>query len=184
MSATKSKITSSGGATAAALRGLTAFFIAAIIATSATAAVAPKVSIQSYEQLPTPLPFPYVEGDATNRVLSAQAQAAAQHKLLLIDLGGNWCADCRILSGVMLLPEVRAFVDAHYVVVTVDVGRLNRNMQIPAHYHVSVGGVPSLLIVEPNSDRLLNVGQTEALARAGRETPQALADWLARWVGS
>src|SRR5580704_10275934 len=90
----------------------------------AFAAPAPHVTIVSFEQLRTPLPYPYDEhADADAAVAQAKAQALAARKLLLVDLGGNWCPDCRILAGAMALPEVRAFVDAHYVVVTVDVGR-------------------------------------------------------------
>ena len=102
----------------------------------------------------------------------------------MIDLGGDWCADCRILAGALALPSLHAFVDAHYVVVFVDVGRFDRNLQIPAHYGLTkrLEGVPSLLIVDPVTDRLLDPGQDAALADARHMSPQALADWLARWT--
>jgi thiol-disulfide isomerase/thioredoxin len=158
---------------------------AALLPTAALAAPAPKVSIASFAGLKTPLPFPYDEkADADAALAAAKAKALAQHKLLLIDLGGNWCPDCRILAGTMALPEVKAFVDAHYVVVSVDVGRFDRNQQIPAHYGLKgrLEGVPSILIVDPRTDRLLNAGQTASLADARSMGPQALADWLARWT--
>ena len=119
------------------------------------------------------------------RSASAKARALARHKLLLIDLGGNWCGDCRVLAGTMDLPEVRAFVDAHYEVVAVDVGRFDKNLQIPARYGITqrLEGVPSLLIVDPASDRLIDAGHVAALADARRMTPQALADWLAAMDG-
>ena len=103
---------------------------------------------------------------------------------MLIDLGGNWCPDCRILAGTMRLPEVKAFVDAHYEVVTVDVGRFDKNLQIPARYgiHGRLEGVPSLLVVDPATDRLIDAGHIAALADARHMSPQALADWLAQWT--
>jgi thiol-disulfide isomerase/thioredoxin len=159
--------------------------LAATIAGAAVAAPAPRVSISSFAQLRTPLPYPYDErADAERTVAAASAQARAQHKLLLIDLGGNWCPDCRILAGTMELPEVKAFVEAHYVPVTVDVGRFDRNLQIPAHYGVKgrLDGVPSVLIVDPATDRLLDAGHIAALADARSMSPQALADWLAQWT--
>jgi hypothetical protein len=84
----------------------------------------------------------------------------------------------------MALPEVKAFDDTHYVVVAVDVGRFNRNLQIPAHYGITkrLEGVPSLLVVDPQNDTLLDPGHTAALADARSMTPQALADWLAQWT--
>jgi thiol-disulfide isomerase/thioredoxin len=149
----------------------------------ALGAPAPKVSIASLAQLPTPLPMPYeASADAKADVAAAFAKARASHKLLLIDLGGNWCADCRILAAIMRLPEVAAFVNAHYEVVVVDVGHEDRNLDIPARYGVKrLEGVPSLLVVDAH-DRLKDAGHVAALADARHMTPQGLADWLARWT--
>jgi thiol-disulfide isomerase/thioredoxin len=155
------------------------------VAGAALAASAPQVSISSFAQLPTPLPFPYDEkADANAAVAAALARAKAEHKLLAIDLGGNWCGDCRVLAGTMDLPEVKTFVQAHYVIVTVDVGRFNKNLQIPARYGVTrrLEGVPSLLIIDPKTDKLLDDGHIAALADARSMSPQALADWLAQWT--
>jgi thiol-disulfide isomerase/thioredoxin len=155
------------------------------VAGSGSAAPAPHVSIASFAQLSTPLPYPYDEaGNANAAVAAAKAQALAHHKLLIIDLGGNWCGDCRVLAGTMNLPELKAFDEAHYVQVAVDVGRFDKNLQIPAHYGITqrLEGVPSLLIVDPRTDRLLDAGHTAALADARHMTPQALADWLAQWT--
>ena len=162
---------------------LAALAAALVTAGPALAAPAPKVSIASLAQLQTPLPSPYdPTADAKADVAAALAKARASHKLLLIDLGGNWCGDCRVLAGVMRLPEVAAFVDAHYVVVTVDVGRIDRNLDIPAHYGVKkVEGVPALLVVDAHG-RLKDAGHIAALADARPMTPQALVDWLARWT--
>jgi thiol-disulfide isomerase/thioredoxin len=148
------------------------------------AAPAPSLSITSFAQLKTPLPYPYDEqANAPAAVAAAKARALAAHKLLLIDLGGNWCPDCRILAGTMALPEVRSFIAAHYEVVTVDVGRFDKNLGIPAHYGVSrLTGVPSVLIVDPRSEQLLDRADIAALADARSMTPQALAAWLAQWT--
>ena len=164
---------------------LAAVLLAALGLANAAAEPAPRLAIVSLSQLPAPLPLPYDEhADADHAVAVARARARAEHKLLLIDLGGDWCPDCRILAGVMALPELKAFMDAHYRVVTVDVGRFNRNLQIPARYGIKgrLTGVPSVLIIDPNTDELLDAGHTAALADARAMTPQALADWLAGWT--
>lgn len=156
----------------------------ALLPVAASAATAPKVHVRSIDGLAQPLPYPYDEqANADRAVAAAHARAKAAHKLLLIDLGGNWCADCRILAGVMRLPEVDAFVRAHYEVVAVDVGRFDKNLQVPARYGVrELRGVPALLIVDPARDRTLNPSRVFALADARSMTPQALADWLAQWT--
>ena len=167
------------------IRALALAAACALVASASRAAPPPRVSISSYAQLATPLPYPYDEAaNANAAVAKARTRALARHRLLLIDLGGNWCGDCRVLAGTMALPEVKAFVDDHYEVVTVDVGRFDKNLQIPARYGIRdrLEGVPSLLIVDPLRDRLLDGGHVAALADARHMDPQSLADWLARWT--
>lgn len=165
---------------------LTATAIALGLAGPVAAAPAPKVAAASFAQLKTPLPLPYYEAaNAKTQIAAARARAKAGHKLLLVDLGGNWCLDCRLLAGTMELPELRRFLARHYEIVTVDVGRFDKNMDIAAHYGLNGnfgGGVPSVLIIDPKTDKVSNAGRTAALADARTLTPQALADWLAGWT--
>ena len=157
-----------------------------LAAAPALAAVpAPHVSAQNVDQLAKPLPLPYDESaNADAAVAAAKARALRTHKKLLIDLGGNWCLDCRVLAGTIALPELKRWVDRHYEVVTVDIGRWDKNRQVSEHYgiHGRLAGAPSILIVDPRTDRLLNRGHEAALADARSMTPQALADWLAGWA--
>ncbi|MCA6230612.1 MAG: thioredoxin family protein [Phenylobacterium sp.] len=146
---------------------------------------APRLSIKTFAELKTPLPLPYDEAaDADAVVDRARTQARRQGKRLLIDLGGNWCPDCRILAATMALPELDRFMKAHFVTVMVDVGRFDRNLQIPARYGVTsrLPGVPALMVIDPKSDRLLNPGNFSALSNARGMSPQALADWIAGWA--
>ena len=156
-----------------------------LAATPALAAQAPRVSAPTFEQLAKPLPLPYQEGaNADAAVAAAKTRALKGHRKLLIDLGGNWCLDCRLLAGTIELPELKRWVRAHYEVVTVDIGRFDKNGQIPAHYGITgrLAGVPAVLVVDPRTDRLLNKGHETALSDARSLTPQALADWLAQWA--
>ena len=167
-------------------RLLIPILVAGAIAWPALGAPAPRLMMGSYSELKTPLPYPYDERANANReVARAKARARAQHKLLMIDLGGNWCGDCRILSATLeQSPELRAFVAKHFVTVLVDVGRFDRNLQIPAHYGITerLEGVPALLIVDPRSDRLLNPGAVSAIQDARNLSPQTLADYIAQWT--
>lgn len=146
--------------------------------------VAPRIGVASFDQLGT-LPLPYdTTADAEAQIAAARARAVKSHKRLLIDLGGNWCLDCRMLAGVMESPRMRGWVARHFEVVTVDVGRFDKNQQIPARYGIKgrLAGVPAVLIVDPRSNKLINAGKETALADARSMTPQGLADWLAQWT--
>lgn len=146
---------------------------------------APRVGVATLNQLPQPLPLPYdTAADARAAVAAAKARALKGHKKLLIDMGGNWCLDCRLLAGVMDLPAMRGFMARHYEVVAVDIGRFDKNLDIPARYGIKgrLAGVPALLVVDPKTDRVVNAGRETALADARSLSPQGLADWLAQWV--
>jgi len=163
--------------------GTLALALSVIAALPAASATAPRVSVASLSDISVP-DRPFDENaDANAAVANAFARAKAEHKRVLIDLGGNWCADCRILAGVMELPEVHKFLDAHYVVVAVDVGRFTRNLQIPARFGITerLRAVPSILIADPDGT-LVDRGHVDAIEDARHMTPQALADWLARWA--
>ena len=154
-------------------------------AAQARAAPAPRMAISSFAELKTPLPYPYDEAaDADRAVARAKARAKKAHKLLLVDLGGNWCGDCRILTATMDRPELKAFLDRHFVTVLVDVGRFDKNLQVPAHWGVTerLEGVPAILVVDPRTDKLLDPGVVSDIQDARHMTPQALADWLAKWT--
>jgi thiol-disulfide isomerase/thioredoxin len=164
------------------------FALAATVALAApadaAAPVAPRLSIGGVDQLPQPLPYPYDEqADAKAVVAKAKAKAKREHKTLLIDLGGNWCPDCRVLMGIMGLPELKPFLDKHFVIVTVDIGRYDKNGDIAGQYGIArLQGVPAVLAIDPKTDRLLNKDRLSALSDARHMTPQALADWLAQWA--
>ena len=167
------------------MRLLALLAIAAVAAAPAHAATAPKVAEASFAALPQPLPLPYNEtADAHKDVAEAIARAKKAHKLVLIDLGGNWCPDCRIFAGTIALPDVAPWVKKHFEVVTVDVGRYTKNLDIGAAYGIDrPAGVPALFVVDPKTNKLINpTASVTALRDARSQTPQALADWLAQWV--
>ncbi|MGH6890060.1 MAG: thioredoxin family protein [Rhizomicrobium sp.] len=166
--------------TKALLFGWTFF---AMIPGTAAADQAPLLAISSLSDLSVP-DRPYDEKvNAESAVAAAFARARTSHKRVLIDLGANWCADCRILSGVMQLPQMRAFLNAHYEIVLVDVGRFDTNLQIPARFGIAqrLEGVPAVLIADPDGT-LVNKDHVEGIDGAGSMTPQAIADWLAQWA--
>jgi len=160
--------------------------LALVGASPAMAAPPPKVSIASYAQLKTPLPYPYDEkADATAAVDKAISRAKTTGKRVLIDMGGNWCGDCRILAATMELPEMKAFVAKNFEVVEVDVGHMDKNLQIPARYGVTerLEGVPAVFVVDPKSGKqLVAKADVAALADARHMQPQDLANWLAKYT--
>jgi thiol:disulfide interchange protein len=159
--------------------------MALVLPLAVQAAPPARMAISSFEQLARPLPLPYDEAaNADAEVAAARARARQGRKLLLIDLGGNWCLDCRILAGVMATQPLTGWLKARFEIVSVDVGRFDKNLQIQRRFGIKdrLEGVPALLVVNPRSGELVNAGHVTALADARSLTPQALADWFASWT--
>jgi len=150
----------------------------------AGAAAPPPLPITDLKQLPVVTTAPYDEkADADAVVADAFVRAKKSHKLVMLDLGGNWCPDCIILANVMRLPAMKTFMDAHYEFASVDVGRFDKNLQIPARFGFTkrLTGVPTVLVATPDG-KLINGDQVFALSNARDMTPQALAAYLAEWT--
>jgi len=154
------------------------------LASVTAAAPAPKISIASLADLPVVERSPYdTNADASAAVDAAFARAGKNGKRVLIDLGGNWCGDCIVLANLMQFAEMKRFLAAHFEIVKIDVGRFDKNLQIPARFGITqrLEGVPSVIIAEPDGT-FVNRGHIAALADARHMTPQAIADWLAQWA--
>lgn len=145
---------------------------------------APRVAIASIEQLPRPLPAPYdASDDAHARIEAALKRARASGKPVLIDFGANWCADCRVLAGVLELPEMRGWLARKFELVQVDVGRFDRNLDIPRRFSTTpMEAIPAVFVIDARTGKLRNRGAELALGDARTMSPQAIADWLAKWA--
>lgn len=158
-----------------------------LFAAPAFAATAPKVALQSIGDLPVVERAPYDEAatpaQADAAVNAAFDRARKSHKRVLIDLGGNWCGDCIVLSNIMQLPELKPFIAKHFEVVVIDVGRFDKNLQVPARFGFTARliGVPTVIVATPDG-KLVNGKDVFAMASARDLTPQAIADWLAKYA--
>ena len=154
------------------------------VALLAGGAAPPPLPITDLKDLPVVVTAPYDEtANADAVVAAAFDRAKKSHKLVLLDLGGNWCPDCVILANVMRLPSMKDFLAAHYEIAAVDVGRFDKNLQIPARfgYTKRLEGVPTVLVATPDG-KLVNDGHVFALSDARHMTPQSLAAYLAEWT--
>ncbi len=88
--------------------------------------------------------------DAPAQVAQALARAKAENRKVMIVFGANWCGDCRMLDGEFKKPTMKALLDSHYVIVKVDVGRFNKNLEVVKPYgDVIRKGIPSIVIATP-----------------------------------
>jgi hypothetical protein len=109
---------------------------------------------------------------------AALLTARAANKRVLIVLGGNWCNDSRAFAEHLADKAVRPLVEAQFTPVFVDVGRRDRNLDIPARWNVkTLDGTPTILVISAEG-RLLNADSVSAWTRAADRSPAELAAYL------
>ena len=127
---------------------------------------------------------PYDErADAVAAVDAAFDRAQSSGKRVAVIFGANWCPDCRILSGMMQLPTFEAFLDAHYELVKVDVGRYDRNQDLVQRFGFSQGleGVPTVVITTAEG-AVVNAGTAAEWRTARERDPQEALDYFHRFA--
>ncbi|MEL7018848.1 MAG: serine hydrolase [Pseudomonadota bacterium] len=94
------------------------------------------------------------------------ALAREEGRKTLIVLGANWCHDSRGLAAKFEKPRFKTLLDEHYALVYVDVGKRDRNLDVPKRFDVhGVVGTPNVLILDQN-ETLLNRSTVSKWRRA------------------
>jgi len=95
------------------------------------------------------------KADAHKLISAAITEAARSHKNIVLDFGANWCGDCHALDAEMRKPELASLIEKNYVVVRVDVGRFDKNLDIARKYGVPLKkGIPALAVLDPHGKLL------------------------------
>ena len=94
--------------------------------------------------------------------LRARAQAASDGRKVLLVFGANWCGDCRVLDMSMKQGRLRPLIDAKFVVVKVEVGRFDRNIDIAQRYGVPLKkGIPTAALLAADGTAVFVTGGGE-----------------------
>jgi thioredoxin 1 len=126
--------------------------------------------------------LPYDEhANAPEQVRQALQAAHAAHKDVLLVFGANWCPDCRVLDEA-LHGKGAATLGDHFVVVKVDVGNFDKNLDLAKRYEVPLRkGIPAAAVLS-GDDALLYVTKAGELANARRMGEPAIVDLFSRIV--
>jgi thioredoxin 1 len=118
---------------------------------------------------------------AKPQIAAALKTAAATHKRVLLDFGGNWCGDCQVLDIYFHDPKNRPLLEANFVLVHVNVGHMDANLDIAEQYGVPVNkGVPALAVLSERGNLLYS--QKEGQFEAMRSMQSAsVTEFLGQW---
>jgi len=148
-----------------------------LIALFATAAIA-----IAQDKPTTPDIYPAPEA-AKAEIKAALAKAAKEHKRVILDFGGNWCGDCRVLDKYFHQEPNATLLRANFILVDVNIGQFDRNKDIAKQYGVPLErGVPGLAVLDAKGKTLFSQKKGEFESMRSLQ-PAALTEFLNRWKG-
>jgi thioredoxin 1 len=114
-------------------------------------------------------------------ISAALKTAAAAHKNVILDFGGNWCTDCHVLDSYFHDSANAPLLEANYILVHVNVGHLDANVDIAERYQIPLArGVPAIAVLDERGSLLLSqkTGEFEAMRHM---QAAAVTEFLVRW---
>lgn len=105
---------------------------------------------------------------ATADVTNALKQARRENKRVILDFGGNWCPDCRVLDIYFHDSANLPILNRSFLLVHINVGSFDQNLDLAARYDIPLHkGVPALAVLDSNGKLLYSQrdGQFEAMRR-------------------
>jgi thioredoxin 1 len=95
------------------------------------------------------------KADAPKQIATAIAEASRSGKHVVLVFGANWCPDCHALDAQMHKPELAAIIGRNFLIVKVDVGRMDKNLDLAQKYGVPLRrGIPAMAVLDPQGKLL------------------------------
>ena len=145
---------------------------------SAAALLCMAVQTSAVAALPDIYPDP---ARAQTDLTAALQAAAANHRRIIVDFGGNWCTDCHVLDSYFHDAANRPLLEADFLLVHVNIGRLDQNLELAERYQIPLKkGVPALAVLDGDGTLLYSqrTGEFEAMRRM---QSSSVTEFLTRW---
>jgi ketosteroid isomerase-like protein len=121
------------------------------------------------------------DADAQQEISEALQAAGKSHKRVMLVFGGNWCYDCHVLDAALHSPEIAPTLNRNFVVVHVDVGEYNKNLDLAKKYEVPLErGVPAAAILDPDG-KLVVSQRNQEFEKARSMAPEDILAFLNKW---
>jgi thiol:disulfide interchange protein len=114
---------------------------------------------------------------------AALKEARQEHKRVIVDFGGNWCPDCKVLDINLRKAENAALLQKDFVMVHVNVGDkgITDNFAVAEHLGVPLKkGVPALAVLDADG-RVLYAQKNGEFESMRSMEPRAVNDFLVKW---
>ena len=119
--------------------------------------------------------------DAKAEIAEALANAAKTNRHVILVFGGNWCYDCHVLDAAFHSPEIAPTLNKNFVVVHVNIGEFDKNLDIADKYEVPLKkGVPASAVLDSDGKLLFSQKRGEFEAARLMATEDVLV-FLNKW---
>jgi protein disulfide-isomerase len=127
----------------------------------------------------------YDEKADAGRQIAAAITAASQPgkpvRNIVLVFGANWCPDCHALDDNMHKPELAALIEKHFVVVKIDVGRMDKNLDVALKHGVPVKrGIPAMAVLDSRG-KLLYAQDQGQFADARHMSYESIGEFFVKW---
>lgn len=143
-------------------------------------------TIAAGAQTARPIPrahiYPAAE-QAKADIAAALAEARREHKRVILDFGGDWCGDCQVLNIYFHQSPNAELLKKNFVLVDVNIGRFDQNVDIAKKYGVPMKGVPALAVLSPTGKVIYSQANNE-FADMRSMDPQSVTAFLNKWKPS
>ena len=123
--------------------------------------------------------YPAIEA-ADADIHAALVEAHKTHKRVILDFGGDWCGDCQVLNIYFHQSPNAELLEKNFVLVDVNIGRMDANLEIAHKYGVPVTkGVPALSVLDDHGKVLY--AQTNEFADMRHMQATSVTEFLNKW---
>jgi thiol:disulfide interchange protein len=139
-------------------------------------------SMTASAQTPAAIPHAHIYPDiqaARPDIQAALVKARHEHKRVILDFGGDWCGDCQVLNIYFHQAPNAEILAKHFVLVDVNIGKMDANIDVAHKYGVPVQGVPALAVVDPSGKVIY--AQRKEFADMRHMDPQSVTEFLNKW---
>jgi len=118
---------------------------------------------------------------AKHDIAAALKAAAATHRRVLLDFGGNWCPDCQVLDIYFHDARNKPILDANYVLVPVNIGTEDANLDIASKYGIDIKkGVPALAVLSERGTLIYSQREHQFSAMRTMQS-SSVTEFLVHW---
>lgn len=128
--------------------------------------------------IPDKKKYPAIEA-AAGDVEAALVEARRTGKRVIMDFGADWCPDCWVLHYYFDVWPNAELVAKHFVVVNVNIGMKDANVEIARRYGIAVKAVPALSVVE--GDGTVVYAQGDEFSNLRNQEPAVVTAFLNKW---